>query len=214
MTDAIKRVVAGDYKSLIFEPRTILGMSNISRGGREWLWRCLRASTRQRQRHDGPDGVRCKEVTLQLQDHGQATQRRKRLVAPGQDMSGCRRGTKTLICPHYVSRLRGPVPEAVTEDLGRLVFAAKRDTHATRGAARNQTVQCRDLLAVARDLTGECFVGRTSASAAKRGLMVQEWIRLRTRAKDPSQFLCATTRDHFNFLRFLCLGDLTSSETR
>ena len=147
-------------------------------------------------------------VTLQLYDHGEAT-KRKGACCAGQDILDARRVAETLNIPHYVLDYEDQFREAVVEDFADSYIRGETPIPCIRC---NQTVKFRDLLAVAKDLNGECLVTGHYVRH-KQGTEGAEMHRAADPAKDQSYFLYATTRDQLNFLRFP-LGDLSKSATR
>ena len=147
-------------------------------------------------------------VTLQLYDHGEAT-KRKGACCAGQDIMDARRVAETLNIPHYVLDYEDQFREAVVEDFADSYLRGETPIPCIRC---NQTVKFRDLLAVAKDLNGECMVTGHYVRH-KQGTDGAEMHRAADPTKDQSYFLYATTRDQLNFLRFP-LGGLSKSATR
>ena len=147
-------------------------------------------------------------VTLQLYDHGEAT-KRKGACCAGQDILDARRVAETLNIPHYVLDYEDQFREAVVEDFADSYLRGETPIPCIRC---NQTVKFRDLLAVAKDLDGECLVTGHYVRH-KQGPDGVEMHRAADSAKDQSYFLYATTRDQLEYLRFP-LGGLSKSATR
>ena len=147
-------------------------------------------------------------VTLQLYDHGEAT-KRKGACCAGQDILDARRVAETLNIPHYVLDYEDQFREAVVEDFADSYLRGETPIPCIRC---NQTVKFRDLLAVAKDLNGECLVTGHYVRH-KQGTDGVEMHRAADSAKDQSYFLYATTRDQLKYLRFP-LGGLSKSATR
>ena len=147
-------------------------------------------------------------VTLQLYDHGEAT-KRKGACCAGQDIMDARRVAETLNIPHYVLDYEDQFREAVVEDFADSYLRGETPIPCIRC---NQTVKFRDLLAVAKDLDGECLVTGHYVRH-KQGPDGVEMHRAADSAKDQSYFLYATTRDQLKYLRFP-LGGLSKSATR
>ncbi len=137
-------------------------------------------------------------ATLQLYDHGAATQRKGACCA-GQDIHDARRVADTLDIPHYVldreARFRSAVIEAFADSYAR----GETPIPCVRC---NQTVKFADLTALARDLGCEALATGHYA----RRLDGPELHRAADPARDQSYFLFATTRDQLAMCRFP-LGD-------
>ncbi len=184
------------------------GMSNISQGGRVVVAMSGGVDSSTAAALMVELGHEVVGVTLQLYDHGEATQRKGACCA-GQDIMDARRVAENLNIPHYVLDYEDQFREAVIEDFADSYLRGETPIPCIRC---NQTVKFRDLLAVARDLDGECLVTGHYVRH-KQGTDGAEMHRAADPAKDQSYFLYATTRDQLNFLRFP-LGDLIKSETR
>jgi len=147
-------------------------------------------------------------MTLQLYDHGEATQRKNACCA-GQDIHDARRVADTLDIPHYVLDYENRFKEQVIEDFAASYLAGETPIPCVRC---NQTVKFRDLMDHARELGAGALV---TGHYVRRidGFSGPELHRALHGAKDQSYFLFATTRGQLDFLRFP-LGDLDKSETR
>ncbi|MBC8337295.1 MAG: tRNA 2-thiouridine(34) synthase MnmA [Rhodospirillales bacterium] len=147
-------------------------------------------------------------VTLQLYDHGKATQRKGACCA-GQDIHDARRVADTLAIPHYVLDYESRFKEQVIEDFAASYLAGETPIPCVRC---NQTVKFRDLMGTARDLGADALVTGHYVRRVGRSESA-ELHRARDAAKDQSYFLFATTAEQLDFLRFP-LGDMEKSETR
>jgi len=156
-------------------------------------------------KHAGYDVV---GVTLQLYDHGEATQRKGACCA-GQDIHDARRVAAHLDIPHYVLDYEDRFTEAVIEQFADSYLAGETPIPCV---TCNQTVKFKDLLGTARDLGATALATGHYISSRRAGNR-----RMLYRAidgdRDQSYFLFATTRDQLDFLRFP-LGDLTKSQVR
>ena len=155
-------------------------------------------------------------VTLQLYDHGEAVKRSGSCCA-GQDIYDAKTVCDRLGIAHYVldyeSRFRTGVIDKFADE-----YAAGRTP--VPCSLCNQGVKFVDLVAFARDLGADCLatghyvrrVVRDPGSRSGTGGRVEMW-KGRDPARDQSYFLCGTTADQLNYLRFP-LGDLPKSEVR
>ncbi len=148
-------------------------------------------------------------VTLQLYDHGEATQRKGACCA-GQDIHDARNVAARLNIPHYVldyqSRFRDDVMEGFAD-------AYLRGETPIPCIACNQTVKFRDLLGLARELGADCLA---TGHYVRRemGAGGAELHRAADPVRDQSYFLFATTAGQLDMLRFP-LGALAGKdETR
>ena len=147
-------------------------------------------------------------ITLQLYDHGAATQRPGTCCA-GQDIHDARRVADTLGIPHYVLDYEARFRQSVIEDFADSYLAGETPIPCVRC---NQTVKFRDLLGVARDLGADALA--TGHYVRRRlGADGPELHRAADAARDQSYFLFATTAEQLEFLRFP-LGELAKDETR
>ena len=148
-------------------------------------------------------------ITLQLYDHGVAVGKKGACCA-GQDIQDARRVADSLGIPHYVLNYESKFKDAVMEDFVDTYLAGATPVPCIRC---NQSVKFKDLLSTARDLGADCMA---------TGHYVQRLVNEDGRAelhcgadpdKDQSYFLCATTQEQLDFLRFP-LGGLRKEETR
>ena len=147
-------------------------------------------------------------ITLQLYDHGAATQRPGTCCA-GQDIHDARRVADTLGIPHYVLDYEARFRQSVIEEFADSYLAGETPIPCVRC---NQTVKFRDLLGVARDLGADALA--TGHYVRRRlGADGPELHRAADAARDQSYFLFATTAEQLEFLRFP-LGELAKDETR
>ena len=133
-------------------------------------------------------------ITLQLYDHGAATQRKGACCA-GQDIHDARAVADRLGIAHYVLDYETRFRTAVMDDFADSYLAGETPLPCVQC---NRTVKFRDLLATAREL---------DADALATGHYVQrlpgpELRRAADGSKDQSYFLFATTREQLDFLRF------------
>ena len=147
-------------------------------------------------------------ITLQLYDHGAATQRPGACCA-GQDIHDARRVADTLGMPHYVLDYEARFRQSVIEDFADSYLAGETPIPCV---CCNQTVKFRDLLGTARDL-GADALATGHYVRRRRGPDGPELHRAADAARDQSYFLFATTAEQLEFLRFP-LGDLAKDETR
>ena len=147
-------------------------------------------------------------ITLQLYDHGEATEKANSCCA-GRDISDARRVAAQLGIPHYVLDYESRFREAVIDDFADSYLAGYTPIPCVRC---NQTVKFQDLLACARDLgaaalaTGH-YVRRIAGSDGP------ELHRAGELARDQSYFLFATTAEQLAYLRFP-LADVPKAEVR
>ena len=147
-------------------------------------------------------------ITLQLYDHGAATQRPGTCCA-GQDIHDARRVADTLGIHHYVLDYEARFRQSVIEEFADSYLAGETPIPCVRC---NQTVKFRDLLGVARDLGADALA--TGHYVRRRlGADGPELHRAADAARDQSYFLFATTAEQLEFLRFP-LGELAKDETR
>jgi tRNA-uridine 2-sulfurtransferase len=148
-------------------------------------------------------------VTLQLYDHGEATQRKGACCA-GRDIHDAREVAARLGIAHFVLDYEERFREAVIEPFMESYIAGETPVPCV---ACNQRVKFADLLETARDLgaaalaTGH-YVQSRPLPGGKRGMF-----RARDAERDQSYFLYATTQTELDYLRFP-LGGLAKNEVR
>jgi tRNA-specific 2-thiouridylase len=148
-------------------------------------------------------------VTLQLYDHGEATNRKGACCA-GRDIHDARAVAAKLGVAHYVLDYEARFRTAVIEPFVESYIAGETPVPCV---ACNQRIKFADLLETARDLGAQAlatghYVETRRLASGKRGLF-----RAREAERDQSYFLYATTQDELEFLRFP-LGGLTKAEVR
>ncbi|HEV8681051.1 MAG TPA: tRNA 2-thiouridine(34) synthase MnmA [Stellaceae bacterium] len=147
-------------------------------------------------------------ITLQLYDHGAATGRKGACCA-GQDVRDAARVAERLGIPHYVLDYQARFRAAVIEDFADSYRRGETPIPCIRC---NERIKFRDLLGMARDLGANALAtGHYARRVA--GPDGPELHRARDMARDQSYFLCRTTREELEFLRFP-LGGLAKGETR
>ena len=147
-------------------------------------------------------------ITLQLYDHGAATQRKGACCA-GQDIHDARNVADKLGIAHYVLDYESRFREAVIDDFADAYLRGETPIPCIRC---NQTVKFRDLVAMARDL-GAAALATGHYARRIEGESGAELHRASDPTKDQSYFLFTTTGDQLDFLRFP-LGVLDKRETR
>jgi tRNA-uridine 2-sulfurtransferase len=147
-------------------------------------------------------------VTLQLYDHGAATGRKGACCA-GQDVRDAAGVAERLGIPHYVLDYEARFRRAVIEDFADSYRRGETPVPCIRC---NERIKFRDLLQVAKDL-GASALATGHYARRVQGPDGPELHQGRDPARDQSYFLCRTTRDELDFLRFP-LGGLTKAQTR
>ena len=148
-------------------------------------------------------------VTLQLYDHGEATQKKGACCA-GRDIHDARAVAAKLGIAHFVLDYETRFREAVIEPFIDSYIAGETPVPCV---ACNQQVKFADLLETARDLgaaalaTGHYVESRALAGGGRA------LFRARDPERDQSYFLYGTTPEELNFLRFP-LGAMPKSEVR
>ena len=147
-------------------------------------------------------------ITLQLYNHGEATQRKGACCA-GQDIHDARNVADRLGIAHYVLDYESRFREAVIDDFADSYLRGETPIPCIRC---NQTVKFRDLVEIARDLGA---VALATGHYARRieGEGGPELHRAIDSTKDQSYFLFTTTDDQLDFLRFP-LGAFNKYEIR
>ena len=147
-------------------------------------------------------------ITLQLYDHGAATQRKGACCA-GQDIHDARQVAETLGIPHYVLDYESRFKRAVIDDFADAYARGETPIPCVRC---NETVKFRDLLGTARDLGADALATGHYVRRIE-GKDGPELHRAADESRDQSYFLFATTRAQLDFLRFP-LGSLDKHATR
>ena len=147
-------------------------------------------------------------LTLQLYDHGAATQRRGACCA-GQDIHDARRVADRLAVPHYVLDYESRFRAAVIEPF---IDSYRAGETPIPCVLCNQTVKFTDLVATARDL-GAVALATGHYVRRIEGPEESELHRARDRGRDQSYFLFGTTPAQLAFLHFP-LGELDKDATR
>ena len=147
-------------------------------------------------------------ITLQLYDHGTAIGKKGACCA-GQDMQDAADVAEHFGIPHYVLDYEARFRAAVIEDFAE---SYRRGDTPVPCIRCNERIKFRDLLAMAKDLGADALA---TGHYARRvvGPEGPELHRARDPARDQSYFLCRTTREELEFLRFP-LGGLAKNETR
>ena len=149
-------------------------------------------------------------VTLQLYDHGAATQHRKGACCAGQDIYDARSVAERIGIPHYVLDYESRFKEAVIDRFAQSYIHGETPVPCVDC---NMAIKFHDLLHTARELGAEVlatghYVASRTLAAGGRGLF-----RARDEDRDQSYFLFGTTREQLEILRFP-LGDLTKTQVR
>jgi tRNA-specific 2-thiouridylase len=149
-------------------------------------------------------------VTLQLYDHGAATEHRKGACCAGQDIHDARNVAERIGIPHYVLDYESRFKEAVIDRFAQSYIQGETPVPCVDC---NMSIKFHDLLHTAREVgadvlaTGHYIASRALASGG-RGLF-----RARDEDRDQSYFLFGTTGEQLDILRFP-LGDLTKAQVR
>ncbi|WMS45135.1 tRNA 2-thiouridine(34) synthase MnmA [Acuticoccus sp. MNP-M23] len=147
-------------------------------------------------------------MTLQLYDHGAATQKKGACCA-GSDIHDARLVADRLGIAHYVLNYESRFHEGVIEAFA---DAYARGETPVPCIACNQTVKFTDLLAAARTLGASALAtGHYVASRTVNGR--RRLYRPHDERRDQSYFLFATTPEQLEFVRFP-LGDMPKDRVR
>ncbi|MGY8985731.1 MAG: tRNA 2-thiouridine(34) synthase MnmA [Sphingomonadales bacterium] len=147
-------------------------------------------------------------ITLQLYDHGIATQKKGSCCA-GQDIHDARNVSAIIGIPHYVLDYESLFKDQVMEDFADSYIRGETPIPCVKC---NQTVKFRDLLKAAKDLGADCLAtGHYIQSQNIKGHY--RLFKADDASKDQSYFLFATTQEQLNYLRFP-LGGLTKPAVR
>ena len=149
-------------------------------------------------------------VTLQLYDHGAATEHRKGACCAGQDIYDARSVAERIGIPHYVLDYESRFKEAVIDRFAQSYIEGETPVPCVDC---NMSIKFHDLLHTARELGAQVlatghYVASRALPGGGRGLF-----RARDEDRDQSYFLFGTTREQLELLRFP-LGDLTKAQTR
>ena len=147
-------------------------------------------------------------ITLQLYDHGDATNRKGACCA-GQDIHDARSVAASLDIPHYVLDYESLFRESVIDNFADTYLSGHTPIPCVRC---NETVKFKDLLTTAKDLGAEALVtGHYIETSFNDG----QWQMRRPvdEKRDQSYFLFSTTTKQLSFLRFP-LAHLTKNEIR
>ncbi|HEY4804526.1 MAG TPA: tRNA 2-thiouridine(34) synthase MnmA [Paraburkholderia sp.] len=149
-------------------------------------------------------------VTLQLYDHGAATEHRKGACCAGQDIYDARGVAERIGISHYVLDYESRFKEAVIDRFAQSYIEGETPVPCVDC---NMSIKFHDLLHTARELGAQVlatghYVASRALPGGGRGLF-----RAREEERDQSYFLFGTTREQLDILRFP-LGDLTKAETR
>jgi tRNA-specific 2-thiouridylase len=148
-------------------------------------------------------------VTLQLYDHGEATQRRGACCA-GRDIHDARAVAARLGIAHYVLDYEARFRTAVIEPFMESYAAGETPVPCV---ACNQRIKFADLLDTARDLGARALATGHYVESRRLTNGRHALFRAREPERDQSYFLYATTSKELEFLRFP-LGGLTKAEVR
>ena len=147
-------------------------------------------------------------ITLQLYDHGAAAGKQGACCA-GQDVRDAARVAEKLGIPHYALDYEARFRAAVIEDFAESYRRGETPIPCIRC---NERIKFRDLLTTAKEL-GASALATGHYARRLAGPDGPELHRARDPARDQSYFLCRTTREELQFLRFP-LGVLAKNETR
>ena len=148
-------------------------------------------------------------VTLQLYNHGEATQRKGACCA-GRDIHDARAVAAKLGIAHFVLDYETRFREAVIDPFIDSYIAGETPVPCV---ACNQQVKFADLLETARDLGAAALVTGHYVESRRTADGGRALFRARDPERDQSYFLYGTTREELDFLRFP-LGAMPKSEVR
>ncbi len=147
-------------------------------------------------------------ITLQLYDHGAATNRKGACCA-GQDIHDARQAAQIIGIPHYVLDYERRFSDAVINSFADSYIAGETPVPCI---TCNQQIKFLDLLETAKDLNADALA--TGHYIEMRdGPNGPQLFRAADATRDQSYFLFATTREQMDTLMFP-LGALTKPEVR
>ena len=147
-------------------------------------------------------------LTMQLYDHGLATQKANTCCA-GRDIHDARQVASCLNIPHYVLDYESRFKRAVIDDFADSYLSGLTPIPCIRC---NQRLKFSDLLETAKELDAQALITGHYVRRLE-GNSVTELHKAKDVVKDQSYFLFTTTLQQLEYLRFP-LGDLTKKETR
>jgi tRNA-specific 2-thiouridylase len=147
-------------------------------------------------------------ITLQLYDHGAATDRKGSCCA-GQDIHDARRVAEALAIPHYVLDYERRFAKTVIDSFAESYLAGETPIPCV---TCNQQIKFRDLLETAKELGADALA--TGHYIERReGARGPELARPADPERDQSYFLFATTPEQLGYLRFP-LGAMRKAQVR
>ncbi len=147
-------------------------------------------------------------ITLQLYDHGIATNKKNSCCA-GQDIYDAKMVANKLNIPHYILDYETRFKDEVIDDFADSYLRGETPLPCVKC---NQSVKFKDLLKVAQDLNAD-YLATGHYVRKIYGVYGAELHTGIDEKKDQSYFLFATTKEQLNYLHFP-LGELTKEETR